>query len=94
MDGMLEGALLVLLVVPPLVLLSRALGRFCVQWFRGWPLDPEHGAAPAVHGPAHDPACPSCGQPLAAKARRCQHCDLRLDDASLVAPGRRRLIRF
>ena len=91
---MLEGALLLLLVVPPLVLLARALGRFFVQWFRGWPLDPEHAAAPAVHGPAHDSVCPPCGHPLAAKARRCQHCDLRLDDAPLVAPGRRRLIRF
>jgi hypothetical protein len=38
--------------------------------------------------------CPSCGHPLAAKAQRCQHCDLRLDDAPLLVPGRRRLIRF
>jgi hypothetical protein len=90
---MLEGLLLLLLVIPPLVLLVRALSRFALLWFRGWPLDPEHGA-PAVQGPAHDPMCPSCGQPLAAKARSCQHCHVRFDDAPLLVPGRRRLIRF
>jgi hypothetical protein len=89
-----EGALLLLLVVPPLVLLARGLGRFFVQWFRGWPVDREHAAIPAAQAQAHDPACPRCGQPLAAKARRCLHCDLRLDDEPMLVPGRRRLIRY
>jgi predicted amidophosphoribosyltransferase len=85
---------MLLLVVPPLALLARALGRFAAQWFRGWPLDPAHARTAVAHAPANAPACPACGRPISAQARRCPYCELRFDDAPLLAPRRRRLVRF